>query len=197
MTNTVVTILTAAAVVVQVILVLVILLALASLISARARALLVEVRDSLGGAEVWLAWIFAAVATAGSLFFSEYAEFIPCHLCWFQRIGMYPMAAVLLIAALRRDVRGGAIYGLPLAVFGICISIYHVYIEHHPSAQTPGCKVGGTTCATEWFKRLGYITIPMLALTAFAAIITLCLLALSRTRARRALASEEPLASFD
>lgn len=195
-TNTVITIFTAAALVVQVLVVLVLLLALVSLFSPRARTLLADVRDSLLGGEIWLAWVLAAVATAGSLFFEEYSQFVPCHLCWFQRIGMYPMSAVLLFAAIRRDHRGGAIYGLPLAVFGICISIYHVYIEHHPSAQTAGCKVGGTTCATKWFEKLGYITIPMLALTAFAGIITLLVMALTRSRTPQ-IAPDEPVATFD
>lgn len=182
MTNTVITILTAAAVVIQVLLALVLLLALVSLFSARGRAILADIRDSLYGAETWLAWIFAAVATGGSLFFSEYSHFIPCHLCWLQRIGMYPMSAILLVAAIRRDRRGGGAYALPLAIYGAGIAIYHVYIEHHPAAQTAGCKVGGTTCATEWFKKLGYITIPSLSLTAFLAIIVLSLFALSRSR---------------
>ena len=32
------------------------------------------------------------VAMAGSLYFSESANFVPCKLCWFQRIAMYPLA---------------------------------------------------------------------------------------------------------
>lgn len=200
-TNTVITILTACAVVAEVLILLVLLTAVSSLFSTGARRLLVEARDSLLGGEIWLAWIVAAVATAGSLFFSEYAHFIPCHLCWLQRIGMYPMAAVLLIAAIRRDYRGGAMYGLPLAIYGAIVGTWHVYVEHNPSAQTAGCKAGGTTCATVWFKKLDYITIPSLSLTAFLAIITLLLLALSRTgglrRTRPATVAEEPVATFD
>jgi disulfide bond formation protein DsbB len=177
------TILAAGAVVLQVLVATTLLLAIAAIRSRGARRLLAEARDGLLGGELWVAWAIAAVATAGSLFFSEHAHFIPCHLCWLQRIGMYPMAAVLLVAAIRRDARGGALYGLPLAVYGACISIYHVYIEHHPEAQTPGCKIGATTCATKWFEKLGYITIPVLALTAFLTIITLLSMALTRSRA--------------
>ena len=51
----------------------------------------------------WLAWLVAATATAGSLYFSEVANLPPCRLCWFQRICMYPMSAILLIGAIRRD----------------------------------------------------------------------------------------------
>jgi disulfide bond formation protein DsbB len=181
-TDAVSTALAAAAVVVQAILVVALLVAIAAIWSPRARRLLSTARDTLLGGEIWIAWGFAAVATAGSLFYSEVSQFIPCRLCWFQRIGMYPLAVILLIAALRRDSRGGALYGLPLAVFGALVAVYHIYIEYHPEAETPGCKIGAP-CSTKWIDEIGYITIPVLALTAFAAIITLLSTALSRSRA--------------
>ena len=42
--------------------------------------------------------LVAAVAMAGRLYFSEVAHFTPCKMCWFQRIAMYPLAVLLLIA---------------------------------------------------------------------------------------------------
>lgn len=184
-TDAVSTFFAAAAVVIQVLLAVVLVVAIAAIWSRRARRLLAQARDNLLGGELWFAWGFGAVATAGSLFFSEVSDFIPCRLCWFQRIGMYPLAAILLIAALRRDVRGGALYGLPLAVFGSIVAIYHIYIEYHPEAETAACKVGAP-CTVKWIDKLGYITIPVLALTAFLAIITLLAMALSRTSRSRA-----------
>jgi disulfide bond formation protein DsbB len=187
-TNVVSTTLAAAAVVMQVLLAAVLLVAIAAIWSPRARRLLAEVRDSLLGGEIWLAWGIALIATCGSLFFSEIALFIPCRLCWFQRIGMYPLAVILLIAAIRRDTRGGAIYGLPAAIFGAIVSIYHIYIEYNPGAEAGSCKVG-VPCSFKWIDKLGYITIPVLALTAFLAIITLLVMALSRTHTRTPAAS--------
>ena len=181
MTDAVATILAAAAIVLQVLLAALLVLAMASLRFDGARRVLRELRDSLLGNELWLAWAVALVATAGSLFFSEHSHFIPCRLCWFQRIGMYPLAAILLMAAIRRDIRGGALYALPPAIFGAIVAIYHIYIEYHPEAETAACKIGAP-CATKWIDKLGYITIPVLALTAFAAIIGLLLMALSRSR---------------
>jgi disulfide bond formation protein DsbB len=180
-TNVVSTALAAAAVVVQVLLAIVLIVAIAAIWSRQARRLLAEARDSLLGGELWIAWGFALIATAGSLFFSEVSQFIPCRLCWFQRIGMYPLAVILLIAAIRRDYRGGALYGLPCAMFGAIVAIYHIYIEYHPEAETAGCKIGAP-CTTKWIDKLGYITIPVLALTAFLAIITFLGIALSRSR---------------
>jgi disulfide bond formation protein DsbB len=184
-TDGVTTIFAAAAVVLQAVLALLLLVALAAIRSRRARALLAEIRDSLVGYELWIAWGIAVVATAGSLFYSEHAHFIPCRLCWYQRIGMYPLSLILLIAAIRRDTRGGALYAFPLAAFGALVAIYHVYIEYHPEAESPGCRIGAP-CSTKWIEELGYITLPVLALTAFAAIMALLAMAWSRATRSRA-----------
>jgi disulfide bond formation protein DsbB len=173
--------LAALAVVAQAGLVALTLLALAALTSDCARAWLRELGATIAGAELWIAWAVAAIATSGSLFFSEYSDFIPCRLCWFQRIGMYPLAAILLIAAVRKDIRAGALYALPFPILGGLVSIYHIYIEHHPEAESASCKVSAP-CSVRWIEEIGYVTIPVLALTAFAAILALLLMARVRTR---------------
>jgi disulfide bond formation protein DsbB len=180
MTNAVSIGLATLAVLVQIALAIVALLALSSLVSAPARRLLVELRDTMLGGELWAAWVVALAATLGSLYFSQIANFVPCELCWFQRIAMYPMAVILLIGALRRDVRIGVQYAFLFPIVGMMISTYHIYIEENPSAQPKACMVGGTTCATKWIDKFGYITIPVLAITAFAAIFTLLAFAWSR-----------------
>jgi disulfide bond formation protein DsbB len=184
-TDAVSTALAAAAIVLQALLAIVLIVAIAALFSERARGWLREARDSLVGSEVWIAWAVALIATLGSLFFSEISQFIPCRLCWFQRIGMYPLAAILLIAAWRRDTRGAVFYGMPLAIFGAIVAIYHIYIEYHPEAETAACKIGAP-CATKWIDKVGYITIPVLALTAFLTVIALLSMALSRSRSSAA-----------
>ena len=172
----------ALAIVLQVVLAVLLLLALAALVWQPARRLLRELRDLLFGGELWAAWVVALVATLGILYYSEIADFIPCRLCWYQRIAMYPLAVLLLLAALRKDIRGGAIYAIPLALVGMGVAIYHIYIEYNPEAETAGCKIGAS-CAVKWIEELGYVTLPVLALTAFAAVLALALMALSRTRA--------------
>lgn len=174
--------LAALAVVVQAVLAALLALALASIVSERARGWLRELRATVAGTELWAAWAVAAVATAGSLFFSEYSDFVPCRLCWFQRIAMYPLAAVLLMAAIRRDTCGGALYALPFPVLGGLVSIYHIYIEVNPEAESASCKVA-SPCSLRWIEELGYVTLPVLALTAFAAILALLLSARARTDA--------------
>lgn len=180
LTNAVSTGLAALAAMLQVMLVLIGVVALLSLRWAPARRLLIEVRDTLLGGEIWAAWIVALVAMSGSLYFSQIADFIPCELCWFQRIMMYPMVVILLVGALRKDVRAAVQYAFVFPIIGIGVATYQIYIELNPSAEPSACRVGGTSCATEWIKKFGYITIPVLSITAFTTILTLLIMAWSR-----------------
>lgn len=177
-TDAVTTVLAVLALFVQVLLAIVVVLGLVALFLPAARNALRDLSDALGPSALWLAFVVALVATTGSLFLSEYSGFIPCRLCWFQRIAMYPLVIVLFGTALRRDVRGAVFYGLPLAAIGSVVSIRHLYIEANPGAESASCKVGAP-CSTKWIDVFGYFTIPMLALTAFAAIIALLIVAWS------------------
>lgn len=181
MTDAVATAFAALAVLLQVLVAVVALTALASLFAPAARRALAEMRDTLLGGELWIAWVIALVATLGSLYFSEIAHFEPCRLCWFQRVCMYPLAVLLLGVALRRDLRNGIFYALPFPVVGAAVGIYHEYITYHPEAETEGCRQG-VSCTVRWIDKFGYITIPTLALTAFAAVFVLLLLARSRRK---------------
>ena len=184
MTHTVTTILSVGAIFVQALLGLALLAGIVAAVAPGARRALGEAAAAVSPAALWAAFALAVIAVAGSLFFSEHANFIPCRLCWYQRIAMYPLVVLLLGAALRRDVRGALFYGVPLAVIGAGVSIYHIYIEYHPEAETPGCKIGAP-CTTRWIDEYGYITMPVLALTAFVAIVALLVLAWrSTTRLR-------------
>ncbi len=116
------------------------------------------------------AFIVALVATLGSLFFSEIALFEPCKLCWFQRILMYPMVIILAVALIKKDTRVKS-YALPLATIGICISAYHYYIQTFNAPSI--CSAATVSCLTEYILKFGYITIPLMAFTAFAMIIVL------------------------
>lgn len=127
---------------------------------------------------LYLAWLVAIVATLGSLYFSEIRHFVPCVLCWYQRILMYPLVVLLGIATFRKD--GGVVkYALPLSVLGVIVASYHVLIEQFPSLGSSVCS-SGVPCSLKYIDWLGFITIPTLSLTAFVIIS-----ALLATAARR------------
>ena len=138
----------------------------AAIASPRVRARLVTSWSALQRQALWAAWGVAVVATAGSLFFSEVADYIPCQLCWYQRICMYPLTMTLLVGVWVRG-RAAALYSLIFPLVGIVVAARHIYIEENPEAET--CVIGAP-CATKWIDEFGYITIPVLALTAFVLI---------------------------
>jgi len=114
----------------------------------------------------FVSWTISLIATAGSLFFSEVLQFIPCELCWYQRILMYPLVVLLGIAVVRKDY-GQSLYASILATIGGGISLYHYLIQKVPSLNELGKSCGIIPCNTDYINWLGFITIPFLALVAF------------------------------
>jgi disulfide bond formation protein DsbB len=136
----------------------------------------VALHSSIGPAALELALAVAVVAMAGSLSFSEVAHFVPCKLCWYQRIAMYPLVPLLAVAVRHQDRAGARRYGVPIAVLGGLVSTYHVLLERFPSLETGACDPTNP-CTLRWVERFGYLTIPVMAWSAFALIVTLLLLA--------------------
>ena len=146
------------------------------------RGPLEALRRAVWGYELWLAFVVSATATAGSLFFSEVAHFVPCELCWYQRIFMYPLAIVTLLAALANDHRV-ARYLLPLPVIGAGFSVYHLLVENGVVHESQSCRISAPSgCAIKWIDEFGYVTIPTLALTGFALVFAFLLLAATDSR---------------
>ena len=124
---------------------------------------------------VFLSFITASIATLGSLFFSEIMEFIPCSMCWYQRIFMYPLVFIFLINMLYPDDKIVK-YAMPLVLTGWAFSIYHnlLMFDIIPESIVP-C-VQGVPCSTEYINWFGFITIPFLSFLAYSTILILLLL---------------------
>ena len=114
-----------------------------------------------------------------TLYFSEVRGFVPCTLCRYQRILRYPLVILLGVASYRQD-RGVTVYALPLTVLGGAVSLYHVLEQKIPGFGAPElCRVG-VPCSATYINWLDFISIPVLALTAFT-LITLLLVTQTRT----------------
>jgi disulfide bond formation protein DsbB len=135
------------------------------------------------------AFTVAAIATFGSLYFSEVVGYEPCRLCWYQRIAMYPLVIILAMAVARRDV-GVRWYAMPVAMIGAGISTYHYFLEWFPQIDTGACHVG-IPCTAVWFRELGFVSLPFLALTAFVLIIVLLAVPQRGWRDRRSSAAPD------
>lgn len=110
--------------------------------------------------------LVAAVATAGSLYFSLGLGLVPCELCWYQRILMYPLVVVLGVAAFERRARVWRTV-LPLSLGGAALAAYHSYIQVNPPPGGGTCTVGGGCTAVLYPMLGGLLTIPRLSLLAF------------------------------
>lgn len=113
----------------------------------------------------YLAFGTALVAMLGSLYFSQIAGFVPCTLCWYQRIAMYPLAVITLVGILKHDDRLAG-YVLPFSLVGLGLSTYHYLIQLGVVAHPGACAIG-VPCNARYVNYFGFVTIPLMALTAF------------------------------
>jgi len=166
--------------------VVLVLIGLAAFLGRRAPA--ARVADAVAPRAPALALVVAAVTTAGSLFYSEVKDFIPCELCWYQRICMYPLVAILAVGVVRRD-RNVSWYAAPFVIIGAPLALYHWLVERVPSlAESSSCSVF-VPCSVPYFEELGYVTLAFMDMSAF--LLIGALLVTARARNRR---SEEAIA---
>lgn len=124
---------------------------------------------------VLFSFVVALIAALGSLYFSEVAGYTPCKLCWFQRIFMYPQIIILGIALWRKE-KEAIGYSFALSILGAVIAGYH-YLLQIGVAPAATCGITGysISCSQRFIMQFGYITIPMMAFTAFLLIIVFSL----------------------
>lgn len=119
----------------------------------------------IGRSGPFVALLAASVATAGSLFMSDVLGWVPCTLCWYQRILMYPLAIILFVGLLRRE-RKLYQYVLPFSFGGAVVSTYHYLLQKTDWFPPPPCAAG-VPCTVDYINLLGFVTVPFLALVAF------------------------------
>lgn len=123
---------------------------------------------------VFMAWLVATVSTLGALFLGEVMGYVPCVLCWYQRIAMFPLVLVLAAGLFPFDPRVVR-YALPLAVAGWLLAAFHLALVAGwiPESIKP-CQQG-VPCSEVQITWLGFVTIPLLSLFAFTIIAGLLL----------------------
>ena len=166
------------------------LLGVATLVGGLVTGLALLVETKAVWAKSWLAqvrasglWVMCAITTGamvGSLYFSESVGYAPCKLCWYQRIGIYSIAVITFIAALRRD-KSIAVYSLVLACVGLLVSTYHYLLEWFPQLESNVCSVD-VPCTTVWFRELGFVTLCFMAGSVFITVITISLVLIRESR---------------
>lgn len=125
----------------------------------------------------WGLWKAFAIAFAGSLltlYYSEVLHFIPCGLCWLQRVFLYPQVVLLGVALWKRD-KNIALYSIALSVCGAVIALYQHYLQMGGSSLVPCPAAGAGDCAQRIIFEFGYITFPLMAFSLFAYLIVVML----------------------
>ena len=140
-----------------------------------------KIRDFFGTHAVLFSFLVALASVIGSLFYSEFAHFKPCELCWIQRGFLYTEAVIFFVALLARKDEYQRKYGalvrnlaLGLSTVGGFVSAYHTYLQFGGNTLVP-CSATGASCEFVYFVNYGYVTIPTMALTAFILIIVFML----------------------
>lgn len=121
------------------------------------------------------AFLIALTATLGALFIGEVLGQMPCVLCWYQRIAMFPLVPILAVGLWRAD-DGARLYALPIALAGFAVALWHsgLFIGLIPETISP-CTANGPSCSDRAQMSVLGIPLPYLSLGAFTAIM-LCLI---------------------
>jgi disulfide bond formation protein DsbB len=129
------------------------------------------------------AWPLLIAVTVGSvaitLFYSEYLGFIPCSLCWLQRIALYPQALFVLMAVRTKEATFFPFYGIGLSIAGLIVAVYQYIYQMVPSTVSTGllpCLADGSAdCAQKVMETFGFVTFPLLSAFTFIFLIAMYL----------------------
>ncbi len=106
------------------------------------------------------------VASLGSLYYSEFADFTPCKLCWWQRIFIFPQVVLILIAKFKRqglstmqDLWSYLYWMTGLALF---VSTVHNYVYYFGAENSVTCDAAAS-CKAYYVYEYGFVTIPFMA----------------------------------
>ena len=118
-------------------------------------------------------------STIWVMIYQLYYELEVCELCWWQRIFMFPIDIIVLVSLYYKTRTNHMIIGI-LSAFGIFFAGYHYY--YHFRGWVLGeivslpCSVGGLLPActdNNGILQFGFVTIPLMALIVFIAILWL------------------------
>lgn len=125
--------------------------------------------------------LFGAVSVVLTLVYSEIFGFVPCGLCWLQRVFLYPLPVVAAITLLHKSTgavrRVIADSGITLSVLGAIVALYQHYLQMGGSEFVACPTAGvGADCARRILFEFGYITFPLMSATVFLFVIVTLLI---------------------
>lgn len=129
-----------------------------------------------------IGFVLSFAASLASLIYSEIIGFLPCHLCWFQRIFTYPLVFIFG-GALYKKQKDISVFIIPMMLIGLLISLYQNFVYYFGDSQNIPCDASGVSCYQQLVSEFGgYISIPMLALTSFVSILVVSFIASKKNK---------------
>jgi disulfide bond formation protein DsbB len=119
------------------------------------------------------------VAIVGSLIYSEILKFELCLLCWWQRVFIYPIFFIGLVALIKKD-KNPFQYINPLIFIAFLFSLYHNYLIWVADEKEAFlCNVGSLgVCSERYVEIFSIIDIPFMALAIILFIFVLSIISL-------------------
>ena len=117
-------------------------------------------------------WGIIILVTIGgvstSLLYSEVLGFVPCSLCWLQRVALYPQVLLVLAAFKLKDAKHSSVYGTVLSIFGLVVAVYQYVLQALPqdlyeSGLMPCLADGTADCSKKIIEVFGFVTFPFLS----------------------------------
>ncbi len=126
---------------------------------------------------LWIVLLVTLASATLTLLYSEIFGFIPCGLCWLQRVFLYPLPIVMAVA-LVRGVRERVVadIGITLASLGAFVALYQHYLQMG-GTELVACPTAGVgaDCARRILFEFGLVTFPLLSAIVFVFVIVVLL----------------------
>jgi disulfide bond formation protein DsbB len=118
---------------------------------------------------LFLAWLVALFGLLLTQFADIALQWPVCHLCWYQRICIYPLVILLGIAAFKNE-KVIIPYALPFPAMGFLFAAYQYLEQMIPGFSPIDLCTQAIPCSEIHFKWLGFITLPFLSMIGCALI---------------------------
>lgn len=121
---------------------------------------------------------FGFFTTLGGMLLTLYYEYglqyVPCDLCWYQRVFLYPQVFLFGLAWYKKD-KAVLPYTLILSLAGLAVATYHHFLQMGYDLLKPCSSAPfAVDCAKPSFIEFGFVTFPFMAIVLFG-FLSLCI----------------------
>ncbi len=113
-------------------------------------------------------FFFSLIVTVLNLLLSSYFQFVPCELCWYQRVFLFVIPFISFVATVRNDTNG-RVYVFVLSALGLVVALYHSLLQAGLFQKVAAfCNPNSAIeCAVPYFTYYGFVTIPFMSCVVF------------------------------